>query len=255
MAIQTAGYLGGFSGRLGPAVGYMWNGKWCMRSYRRHVANPRTAAQVAQRDMFKQEVQLAATMRWAVLTSMRDLARELGMTAFNLFVHANQHAFSRVDGAFKVDYPNLRLSIGEVAAVESPRMVREEGNMLNVSFGKGPGDGYDRVSLYVYAPELRTGFLAAPVYRRTKHISLALPDIYEGQELHAYLMVQGADGSWSESVYVPENDAEEITMESDGEATAATAQKPASTRSASSAKSSISRSAPAAARSSGDWLP
>lgn len=29
MAKQTAGYLSGFSGKLGTAVGYMWNEKWC----------------------------------------------------------------------------------------------------------------------------------------------------------------------------------------------------------------------------------
>ena len=45
MAKQTAGYLGGFSGKLGTAVGYMWNGKWCLRAHNPMVHNPRTEAQ------------------------------------------------------------------------------------------------------------------------------------------------------------------------------------------------------------------
>ena len=60
MAKQSEGYLGGFSGRLGPAVGYMWNGKWCLRSHQQFVHNPRTAAQVEHRELFKQQVQLVS---------------------------------------------------------------------------------------------------------------------------------------------------------------------------------------------------
>ena len=94
MAKQTAGFMGGFHGRLGPAVGYMWRGQWCVRSYNPYPRNPRTEAQTAHREMFKREVQLASAMSWAVNLGFRDLAYEMHMTSYNLFVHLNQHAFS-----------------------------------------------------------------------------------------------------------------------------------------------------------------
>ena len=118
MAKQTVGYLGGFQGTLGPAIGYMWNGKWCVRSKPGVVRNPRTPEQVAQREMFKREVQLAADLGETVVRTMRDMSREMGMTSYNLFVHVNQHAFSLVDGVFTVDWRNLRLGLGDVPPVE-----------------------------------------------------------------------------------------------------------------------------------------
>jgi hypothetical protein len=94
MAKQTVGYLGGFQGTLGPAIGYMWNGKWCVRSKPGVVANPRTPEQVAQRELFKREVRLAADLGDTLVRTMREPSREMGMTSYNLFVHVNQQAFS-----------------------------------------------------------------------------------------------------------------------------------------------------------------
>ena len=79
MAKLPQGIMGPFIGRLGTAVGYVWNGKCVARSYNPHVRNPRTPEQVAHREMFKQEVQLAARMRWAVTRSMTDAARTEGI--------------------------------------------------------------------------------------------------------------------------------------------------------------------------------
>jgi hypothetical protein len=194
MAKQTVGYLGGFQGTLGPAIGYMWNGKWCVRSKPGVVANPRTPEQVAQREMFKREVRLAADLGDTLVRTMREPSREMGMTSYNLFVHVNQQAFSRVSyssplatlgspspklgeepsllqsrqvlsssspetgegdpstargeeydlktstiGTFEVDWKNLRLSLGDVPAVEAPAMTLAEGNVLEISFEKGRG--------------------------------------------------------------------------------------------------------------------
>ena len=201
MAKQTTGFLGGFSGKLGPVVGYQWNGKWCLRAQAAAPKNPRTEAQTAHRELFKQEVQLAAKMRWAVGTTLRDLAREEGLTAYNLFVKVNQPAFSSAEGQLQVDYSALHLSLGSVAPVEFDTMEWTSDNVLNVNFRKGCGDGFDHVCLYLYVPDLGNGFLSAPVYRRSRRIALSLPDSFAGHEAHVYLMVQAANGQWSNSLY------------------------------------------------------
>ena len=202
MAKQTAGYLGGFNGKLGPAIGYRWRGVWCMRSYNRHPANPRTPKQVAHREMFKQEVQLAATMRWAINQSFRDISYEMGMTPYNLFVHLNQHAFSLNEGAFVVDYSALRLSVGPLAEAEYGAPVWTADNVLTVHFERGGGKSNDYVRLYVYCPEKETGILTAPVYRNKKIISAMLPDMFAGCEVHVYGLVSNEKGMWADTTYI-----------------------------------------------------
>ncbi len=205
MAKQYGSYLGGFSGKLGPAIGYMWNGRWCMRSRPAQVHNPRTEAQVAHRTAFKGEVQLAARMRWAVMQGLTASARELGMTAYNLFVSLNQPVFSLEAGQLAVDWSRLQLSVGPVAPVkvESAR-VKDEMN-LEVDFERNPlhmsCDAYDEVHLFVYSPAAGQGYLAAPVYRRQRKVSVMLPDSFAGSEVHIFMYVTDQQGRCSETAY------------------------------------------------------
>ena len=232
MARYYNGILGPFRGKVGTVVGYLWNGKPCMRAYKRIVKNPRTEAQQAHRAMFKEEVQLAAKMRWAVKTTMTEAAREAGMTAYNLFVKVNQHAFGThpsvsaaggatspslgeelADAVLAVDYSNLILSMGDIPQVEMREMEWTADNVLTVRFGQGRGSSYDHVFLYVYVPTLETGFLSAPTYRRDKRIALALPDEYAGHEAVVYLMVQNGNGLWSDSLFCGEMALNEVVGE------------------------------------------
>ena len=213
MARYYNGILGPFHGKVGTVVGYLWNGKPCMRAYKRIVKNPRTKAQQEHRAMFKEEVQLAAKMRWAVKTTMTEAAREAGMTAYNLFVKVNQEAFGIDEGRLRVDYSNLILSMGDIPQVEMREMEWTADNVLTVRFGQGRGSSYDHVFLYVYVPTLETGFLSAPIYRRDKRIALALPDEYAGHEAVVYLMVQNGNGLWSDSLFCGEVALNEVVGE------------------------------------------
>jgi len=205
MAKYFNGIMGPFSGRVGTVVGYMWNGKPCMRSYNGRVRNPRTAAQTAHRQMFKQEVQLAARMRGAVATTLREVAREEGLTAYNLFVKLNQRAFGMEEERLTVDYSALTLSVGDIPPVAPRALEWTADNVLEARFAPGgTGSFYDLVFLYVYVPDLETGYLAAPVHRRDKRMAVALPDEYAGHRAQVYLMVQAPDGRWSPSAYAGE---------------------------------------------------
>ena len=218
MAKQTEGFLGGFNGKLGPVVGYRWKGLWCMRSQSRFVKNPRTEAQQAHRALFKAEVQLAGRMRWAVNIGLKLPADDMNMTALNLFVKANQQAFSDVDGALKVDYAALQVSGGPVAPVALTEASVDGDNVLNVKFEKNPlrrsCSMYDNVYFWIYSEELEQGYLSNAVYRRMQKASVALPDAFfagggaagEGaaggtQALHVYAFVQDAQGHCSETAY------------------------------------------------------
>lgn len=202
MAKMDMGYMGGFSGRLGTAVGYCWQGRWCLRSLPARVRNPRTERQQAHRMMFRDEVRLAARMAWPIDMTLRLLARTSGMTARNLFVKMNQGAFGWDGGCLTVDWQRLRLSTGPLAPV-ALGVPQVEGRVLTVGFEKNPlgmrARGGDEVWLYVYSPALERGCLAAAVHRRAGRISLLLPDGFEASELWLYAYVADAMGQYSET--------------------------------------------------------
>ena len=206
MGKQIVGGMGGFTGRVRGFVGYMWNGTWCVRGYSPHIRNPRTEAQQAHRMLFKQEVQLAGRMLPALNLGLRETAREMHMTASNLFVKANQQAFSAVDGELNVDWSRLWVSAGPVSPVAFGEPELDGEGVLTVRFGKAEGyrqgDSMDYVYLYVYCPELGMGYLTEPVYRRRKQISVMLPDSFAGQELQVYGFVVDKEGRASESSYI-----------------------------------------------------
>lgn len=205
MAKQWGSYMGGFSGKLGPAVGYMWNGKWCLRSLPSQVRNPRTPRQMATRDAFRQQVQLAASMRDAVLHGLTPAARQQGMTAYNLFVSINQPCFALAESQLVVDWAGLQLSVGDVAPVRLGLPAVDADGVLTVDFdpcrGLRRARGNDLVRLYVYCPDLGQGCPAAPVYRRDKRVSLLLPDAFVGRTLQVYASAEDEHGCGSPTAH------------------------------------------------------
>lgn len=213
MAKTGKSYLDGFKGRLGPVVGYQWNGVWCMRSRPRTMHNPRTDKQMEHRTMFKQEVQLAASMRWAVTMGLTDAARERGLTAYNLFVSLNQPCFGLQEGALAVDYASLTLSMGPLAPIALGTPLIDEHNTLTVSFEKNPlrmRTGLtDLVHLFIYCPTLKQGLPAEPVFRSTGRVAVVLPDWFRGHEVHVYGFVVDDKGRCSATSYAaPESEPE-----------------------------------------------
>ena len=205
MARIDYGIMGGFSGRVGPVVGFERFGRWYMRAKPRMVHNPRTEAQQEHRAMFKQEVQLAAQMRWAVNVGMREVAHQMGLTAQNLFVKANQPAFSMAEGLLQVDYPALQVSLGPVAPVAITEAAVNEASVMTVHFEKNPehraASAYDSVYLWIYSPAAGKGYLTNAVYRRAKRFDVLLPEWLGDGELHLYAFVQDAEGRCSATAY------------------------------------------------------
>ena len=205
MAKQMNGFMGGFSGKLGTAVGYQWNGMWCMRSRPAAVRNPRTAQQQAHRACFAEEVRLAARMAWAVRTGLTALAREQHMTSRNLFVRLNQPAFAEREGSLEVDYGMLQLSAGPVAPVAVTDASVDGRGVLTVAFDKNPmhlsANAYDSVYIYVYSPEGGSGYLFAPVYRRQQSAAALLTSDLAGFDLQVYAFVVDGHGRASSTAY------------------------------------------------------
>lgn len=205
MARIDEGILGGFSGRVGMVVGYRWRGRWCMRA---HVEgrNPRTARQQAHRRQFGQQVRLAGHFNWLLRETMQEESLQRHMTPCNLFVHSNQHAFGEADGGLSVQWEQLVLATGPVAPVAFTQIEITDRTTLTLSFERNPlrlrANGYDRVSVFVYSPVLEQGFWSAPVYRRAGRLAVALPDLFAGEEVQLWGLVQDREGRWADSLYI-----------------------------------------------------
>ncbi len=202
MAKIEQGYMGGFVGKLGPAVGYHWRGKWCMRALPAKVHNPRTAAQQAHRMRFREMVQLAGRFRAAVNTGLHQLACEHGMTECNMFVRRNH----RLLGAEGLDYSRLEVSHGPVAPVAFAPAEIDGQMVLRVAFEKNPlrqrADGDDRVVLFIYCVDHQMGIRTRAVERRSGRVEVALPSQWRGTELHIYGFVEDRAGRASRTLYI-----------------------------------------------------
>ena len=224
--------MGGFSGKLGPVVGYNWRGRWCMRALV-EGRNPRTERQQAHRDLFRQQVQLASRFNWVLRQTMQAPSLELGMTPCNLFVHCNQAAFGEEAGRLTVEWERLVLAAGPVAPVAFTDIEVSEPTVLTLSFERNPTRGranqYDSVSVFVYCDELGQGFWSAPVHRRAGRLAVALPDAFAGCEVQLWGLVQDRNGRWADSVYIGHGPVDPSAVTADAADPAATAGEGAST--------------------------
>ena len=71
--------------------------------------------------------------------------------------------------------------------------------------------GDDEVYLYAYCPEMKEGTLSAPAYRRMGSVQLALPERWQGKEVHLYGFTVDYEGNASATVYIGAMEPEEVS--------------------------------------------
>ena len=205
MAKQRYGINDGFRGTVGTVIGYLWRGKWCLRSRPRFVHNPRTARQQCNRQQFKLVVQMAGEMKEALRHGLHERSMAQHMTECNYFYRINKGCFAMVDNALEVDYENLMISDGDVVPVVLHEPVCD-GATVAVPFeaddGERHGSSADQVFLYAWCPDCGEGLLSLPAYRRTGLVSIELPIMWQGCEVHLYAFVEDVKHRTSVSLYV-----------------------------------------------------
>ena len=90
MAKQTDGINGGYRGRVGSTVGYMWRGQWCVRSAPRMFHDAKTDAQLEQRALFKATVAFAGRVKEVLRTGLHQPALDAHKTECNYFLMINK---------------------------------------------------------------------------------------------------------------------------------------------------------------------
>ena len=206
MAKQHYGINDGYRGTVGTVIGYEWRGQWCLRAKPRRVRNPRTERQQKARGLFSRVSQLASHLRSVLRIGMHTEAVRMHRTECNHFMSVNSDCFSLEGGQLTIDYESLTLSIGPVAPVgfETPQIT--EGCTVTVPFERNPqhlcSSNDDQVYLYAWCPEMDEGVLSVPAYRRSRQVTVELPERWAGCEVHLYGFVEDYAGRTSDSSYI-----------------------------------------------------
>ena len=114
------GILGGFKGTVGTVIGSSWNGIAYMKGKPQSVKNPRTDAQVQQRNFFKEVQGLVSQLSDEQLTSLFPSVTR-GMTRRNMLTRQLSAAAAVVDDVKTVDLSILE-GIGTGERIDSPML-------------------------------------------------------------------------------------------------------------------------------------
>ncbi|MEY2702653.1 MAG: hypothetical protein RLY43_1289 [Bacteroidota bacterium] len=112
MAKGNQGILGNLSGSVGNVVASSWKGIGVFKSKPSSVANPQTAAQVAQRSAMSATVAFAKIILGIWIKPIFDRFAQK-MTGYNLWVQKNIGFFADPEN---VDYTSLIMSVGNMTA-------------------------------------------------------------------------------------------------------------------------------------------
>ena len=206
MAKINEGANGGYRGKLGNTVGYMWRGQWCVRALPAYHKDAKSDKQLKQRELFAQTVAFAGRAKEILQEGLKVASKNNHLTECNYFMRINKDCFSLEDGALAVDLPSLCISEGPVAPVGFNEPELLDDTTISITFEKNPlhkvSNQSDYVFLVVYCPDLDCFVKSDPVSRRAGHLEMSLQEEWTGHEIHLYGFVKDGSGRASMSQYI-----------------------------------------------------
>ncbi|MBO7490443.1 MAG: hypothetical protein J6T88_09210 [Bacteroidales bacterium] len=198
--------VGGFSGQTGNMIGYMWRGKWYVRSKPKQYRDACTEQQVAQRSLFRNMVAFAGKAKYVLRLGLHQASLDNHITECNYFIRINKGCFSMEEGEFVVDYIDLVLSEGPVAPVAFKAVQVIDETTVRIGFDKNPEHRAvkpgDSVYLAGYSPEHDMFMLSAPFSRSSESVEMKFPSEWAGSQLHLWGFVCDGLGNASPDEYI-----------------------------------------------------
>lgn len=198
MGTINQGILGGFSGKVGPIVGFRWKSKYYIRARAAKVSNPRTPKQQEQRGKFATAFNFLKNIKPFVRIGYKEFTRE--RSAFNSAMSYMLKRAVTGDGKdVKIDFDRVLVSTGSLMPVFEGTATQDRDKMYfdwqdNSSMGNA--ESADIVMLLVYNKDKETAvYDTEAALRSDRHAELSLPNDWEGDEQVAYLSFCSADGS------------------------------------------------------------
>ena len=198
MAVIKQGILGGFSGSVANVVGSSWKGKAVMKSKPLSVANPRTAAQTAQRSKMANIVAFASFILASIIKPLWDRF-QTGQSGYNAFVKENLHLF---EGPLPSPAADLVISKGKMEATPITQLSGFEGEKVSsIKWPDDSGIGYkladDKVFFVAFNERTaEVAFSSAEFVRSDAAASVYFSSDSEiGDVIRGYLAFARADGT------------------------------------------------------------
>lgn len=147
MGVIKQGILGGFSGKVANVIGSSWKGIAYMKSMPLSVANPKTAAQVAQRTKITYCVAFAKIILSGIIKPLRDRFA-VRMSGYNAFVQDNVDLFA---DTMPAPDANLVIASGKMAKTEMATLTAPAAETtLNLTWVDDSGEGFKLASDKAY---------------------------------------------------------------------------------------------------------
>ena len=192
MGKNYQGINGNWSGKIGPTIGRMKNGRTISAIYQPIVANPKTDKQVKARKYFSLIAEVFRSMGgWAAV--MTKGLRRYG-TAWSNLLFINMDYSSTIGGTapnYSVLYDNLELSRGNLLLPYSPNGVIES-NTLTVSWT----DNSDNIAAFatdIACLAVHNSVKGQWLYslnagnRSSRQATLTLPSAWSGDSVDCYI--------------------------------------------------------------------
>lgn len=205
MARITNGILGGFSGKVGPVVGYTLYGIDRMRSLPERTAPP-TANELKNRSRFKLVQEVLNAIKGLVSVGFKDYwTKSGGMRA--ALSYNRQFALKTVGEGDYIDPASFKISGGNLAGLTGASVVQESEEVLRFNWDPSlveGGSSYDQVMLLAIDMEGRKAcYQSTGNFRSTGTEVLMLSEDLIGREVDIYVGVVAKDRcSQSDSQYL-----------------------------------------------------
>lgn len=199
MARIKQGILGGFSGKIANVVGTSWKGIAVIKSQPLSVANPKTAAQVAQRTKLSACVAMLQPILSGVIKPLND--RFAGqMSGYNYSLQKSIAAFG-ADGSFanpsefKISRATAKAQLIEGVSV-NPATSEVTATWISDA-GAGYALGTDKMFFVVFNESTGEIGYSANAVRANQTSKVVLPafGVTNGDVLRTYLAALRADGT------------------------------------------------------------
>jgi hypothetical protein len=208
MGVIAQGILGAVSGRIGPVVGGSWKGIAYLRGYQPQVAQPNTAAQVAQKTRMATIVLMAQGFLAQIIKPLNDRFA-VHMSGYNLFVSRN---IGHVDGSGNITFADIVFSQGTLTGFDTLSVTSANGSAA-VDFtwvdNSGTGTAQATDEAYLCCINQTSGGLGqngGTVARSAAADTVTLGSpATTGDDIHCYASFRTANGfAVSDSEYVLE---------------------------------------------------
>lgn len=198
MAKILQGPNGGWLGKLGQTVGYLWKGTFVDRVYNGSPNNPRTARQVEARRKFAVAGQMASALIDAIRMGFHKKANAVKSTQTGEFVKRAlpNMTYNALTDSVSVAYEGIKVSDGTLTGVgfDEPDL----DNPLTVKVGISEPHAAapdakltDEVYVVLYNKGLKRGFLGH-ASRNDESVEVIVPGHWQGTQVEIWGFVKRA---------------------------------------------------------------